>query len=135
MALPTGQDKNAVLQHYARELQKIYDGRTAGDYTFEGVLAEFCLALDQKETLPEITASMRFAVANMKYALRERGRYYEAHILDQVQFAESFPHNYRDEAVDLSRRLIVRLAGPSNEDEREIKAAISKLIDERRWMK
>lgn len=30
-----------IAAKYASELQKIYDNRTAGDHTFEGVLFEF----------------------------------------------------------------------------------------------
>ena len=32
---------NELINYYANELRKIYDDRTAGDHTFEGVLAEF----------------------------------------------------------------------------------------------
>lgn len=32
---------DALIQKYSDELQKIYDNRTAGDFTFTGVLAEF----------------------------------------------------------------------------------------------
>lgn len=34
-------DKDDVIAEYAFELQRIYEERTAGDYTFIGVLAEF----------------------------------------------------------------------------------------------
>jgi hypothetical protein len=34
-------EPDKVLDFYASELQRIYNKRTAGDYTFSGVLAEF----------------------------------------------------------------------------------------------
>lgn len=39
---------DSLLDKYASELQKIYDNRTAGDYTFLGVLASYTNELKQK---------------------------------------------------------------------------------------
>jgi hypothetical protein len=38
-----------ILAKYANELQKIYDKRTAGDYTFLGVLAAFAIEWENHE--------------------------------------------------------------------------------------
>lgn len=37
--------KDELLAEYAAKLQEIYDNRTAGDYTFAGVLGEFSKAI------------------------------------------------------------------------------------------
>jgi hypothetical protein len=39
-------DVDAVIEGYAINLRQIYDGRTAGDYTFVGVLASFLMHID-----------------------------------------------------------------------------------------
>ena len=36
-------DPDTVIAKYAGELRSIYDNRTAGDYTFEGVLTSFLM--------------------------------------------------------------------------------------------
>jgi hypothetical protein len=38
-----------LLEEYAAKLQEIYDGQTAGDYTFVGVLSEFVRKLKAAE--------------------------------------------------------------------------------------
>jgi hypothetical protein len=39
-------DVDTVIEGYAINLRQIYDGRTAGDYTFVGVLASFLMHID-----------------------------------------------------------------------------------------
>jgi hypothetical protein len=37
-----------LINYYDLELQRIYNEKTAGDYTFSGVLAEFARAIEKR---------------------------------------------------------------------------------------
>jgi len=42
-------DRDQILKKYVDILQSVYDGDTAGDYTFAGILYEFVHELDDLE--------------------------------------------------------------------------------------
>ena len=66
------------LAKYVRELQKIYDERTAGDYTFSGVLGSFLEAVDtarrEAPAAPEAEAGVPTVARATLF--RASGKYY-----------------------------------------------------------
>ena len=43
------QGRAEVIQRWAQKLRNIYKDRTAGDYTFEGVLVSFLLDIEKED--------------------------------------------------------------------------------------